>query len=119
MLKNEEVLLTKGTQRRDIVSIYDAVDAIVFAMEYGLKGYHELPIGTGEAPEIRDLMLYIKNVTKSCSTLVFGAFPTRDGECDCIADPHIMTEMGFVYRFTWKEGIWDMIENIKKTYFDI
>ena len=114
MLNDEDVKLTKGTQRRDIVSIYDVVEAIMFVIDYGLKGFHELPVGTGEAPEIRDLMGYIKDVTNSNSNLKFGAIPMRNGEQDCIADSQIMTNMGFEYRYPWKKGIADMVEHIKK-----
>lgn len=113
MFKNEDIDLTLGTQKRDIVSIYDVEQAILCAIKANIKGYYEVFVGTGEAPTIRELLGYIKEEIGSSSKLRFGAVPMRQGEPDCIADISNLTSIGYICKYKWKDGIKEMIEEMK------
>lgn len=112
MLKNEELLVTEGTQHRDIISSYDVIGVIKCALNAQLTGYHEIPVGTGEAPSIREILEYMKQKTKSESKICFGAVPMRNGEPDCVADTTKLKEIGYVCKYSWKEGIDKMIKEV-------
>lgn len=113
MFQNKDIDLTVGTQKRDIVSIYDVEKAILCAIGARIKGYYEIFVGTGEAPTIRELLLYIKEETGSISELKFGTIPMRAGEPDCIADITNLTKIGYICRYKWKDGIREMIKEMK------
>lgn len=110
--KNKELRITMGTQRRDIVAIQDVVRAILFAIEQEPEGYHEIPVGTGTAPSIREIVEFIHYTTRSSSQMLFGAVPMRAGEPDCVADIRILKEMGFSCKWSWKSGLEKMIEEM-------
>lgn len=114
MLQNEDINLTMGTQKRDIVSIDDVVGAVLCAIAAGVKGFREIPVGTGEAPTIRDILTYIKKETVSVSNLNFGAIPMRRGEPDCVADTTELFDIGYKCRYDWKQGIKKMIREVKE-----
>ena len=109
---NEDIKITLGTQHRDIIAIQDVVDAIFFVINYGLKGYHEVPVGTGEAPSIREIVEFIYQATNSKSQIYFGAIPMRENEPDCIADISKLNGMGFNCKWPWKIGLQKMIQEM-------
>lgn len=115
MLRNEDIDLTIGTQKRDIVSIDDVVGAILCAIVAGVEGFREVSVGTGEAPTIRDILMYIKEETASTSNLKFGTIPLRRGEPDCIADTAELLSIGYKCRYDWKQGIRKMIREVKES----
>jgi len=47
MLAGEELLLTEGTQKRDIIYISDLCAALRLVLEAPLNGYHDIPAGSG------------------------------------------------------------------------
>ncbi len=111
--RNNEILnVTIGTQHRDIIAIQDVVRAILFTIEYGIKGYNEIPVGTGEAPSIREIVEFIHDVTQSQSHICFGSVPMRANEPDCVADITKLKAMGFVCQHSWKAGLQKMIQDI-------
>ncbi len=114
MSKNEDIDLTLGTQKRDIVSIYDVENAILCAIHAKIEGYHEICVGTGEAPTIRTLLTYIKTEIGSTSDLKFGVVPMRSGEPDCIADTLELKNIGYECKYGWKQGIRKMIEEMRE-----
>lgn len=116
MLKNEPLELTAGTQRRDIVTIEDVVEAILFVIRLNSNGYQEFSVGTGEGPSVREVLTYAHEVIGSASKLDFGAIPMRQGESDCIANPLELTQLGFTYKYDWKSGISKMIHEMEKRY---
>ena len=118
MLQNQDMDLTIGTQKRDIVSIHDVVSAMLCIIRAEIEGYCEIPVGTGEAPTIRDITTYIKRECGSRSNLNFGIFPMRKGEPDCIADIAKLTDIGYRCKYSWKQGIREMIKEIRENQFD-
>ncbi|HBA68295.1 MAG TPA: hypothetical protein DDY31_16445 [Lachnospiraceae bacterium] len=109
---NNELRITLGTQRRDIIAIQDVVRAILFTIEYVPKGYNEIPVGTGTAPSIREIVEFIHSVTNSDSEMLFGAVPMREGEPDCVADTGKLAGMGFSCKWSWKPGLEKMINEM-------
>lgn len=109
---NEDLKITLGTQRRDIIAIQDVVDAIIFIINSAPKGYHEISVGTGQAPSIREIVEFIYQITNSKSKVYFGAVPMRENEPDCIADISKLEDMGFRCKWNWKAGLQKMIQEM-------
>ena len=112
MLKGEAIDTTIGTQHRDIISVDDICKAVLLIMHSELHGYWEIPIGTGVAPSVSDLIDYIWRETDSKSKVNKGAVPMRDNEPDCIADTTVISNLGDWKPVPWKKGIKDMIDTI-------
>lgn len=106
MQKNEDVLLTEGYQKRDLVRIEDVVDIIdnLICSEY-VKGYKVLPIGSGENHTIREIMSYMKNQIKSNSDLKFGAVESRENEPDTLADISWYKEINYKNIYNFWDGL--------------
>lgn len=111
-IANEPLEVTAGTQHRDIIAIQDVVRAILHIINQGISGYCEVPVGTGEAPTIREIIEFIHTTAESKSDIRFGAVPMRPGEPDCVADITKLTEMGFSCQFNWKAGLREMIREM-------
>ena len=106
MQKNEPVLLTEGTQKRDFIHIDDVTRGIMTLIKQPfLLKYMDIPLGTGNAPTIRELVEYLHELLKSQSELRFGAIPGRAGEPDCIADTTLMKQYGIEITCQWQEGL--------------
>ena len=107
LIKNEDVLLTEGDQRRDIIYIGDVIDALEYILNYieNDYGYNEIPLGTGEGPTIREIIEYMAQITESQSNLLFGKIKKRPGEPNSIADMNIMNKMGWNVQYGWKSGL--------------
>ena len=112
MFRGEDIDMTAGTQHRDIISIRDVVQAIMMVVSAQLTGYWEIPIGTGVAPSISEVLDYMWDLTGRKSKLNKGAIPMRDKEPDCVADMSVIESIGLWSPIPWKEGIKDMIEEI-------
>ena len=110
MYQGEPLLLTVGTQKRDLIYIDDVYNAIMFAVNGGVSGYQIIPVGTGDAPVIREIILYIHDLLHSQSELRFGAVPMRVDEPDCVADITLLSSLGFKARYHWKDGLKRMLE---------
>lgn len=110
--RNETIELTPGTQHRDFIHIDDVVDNIINMTKkiHGMDGYEEIPLGSGEAPTIREVMEYLKDITHSESELRFGAIPFRKNEPDCIADLSKLKSIGGSIKYTWKTGLKTLVE---------
>lgn len=112
MLRGEDIDMTVGSQHRDIISIQDVVQAIMMVISAQLTGYWEIPIGTGVAPSLSEVMDYMWNLTGRKSKLNKGAIPMRAKEPDCVADVSVIKGIGQWSPMPWKKGIKDMIEDI-------
>ena len=112
MLNGEDVETTIGTQHRDIISVSDVVNAISMVISAGLAGYREIPVGTGEAPSISEIIDFMWEMTGRKSQIKKGAIPMRFNEPDCVADVSILRSIGEWSPIRWKEGIKDMIDTI-------
>lgn len=120
LLQNEDVLLTKGLQKRDFIYITDVVDNVLMLMNRKTStGYAEVPIGTGEAASIREVVEYLHVITKSRSKLVFGAISRGCDEPDTVADKQAMLQWGIKTRYQWKEGMEHMTQCIREKSYTI
>lgn len=115
MCNNDKIELTVGTQKRDIVYIDDVIAAIVFIIHCKkLQGFQVLPVGSGNAPQIYEVINYLRDLLKSNSELQFGAVPMRAGEPDCVADMSVLRTLGFEIKYQWKDGLKKMLEEEKR-----
>lgn len=104
--------LTTGTQHRDFVWIHDVVDALLFcaAISFREKHYLEIPMGSGVAPEIREIVTFLKEQLGSRSELCFGAVPMRENEPDLCADLTLLQSLGYNRKpLSWKQGLLKLI----------
>ena len=111
LMADEPVKLTEGTQKRDIIHIDDVVHnlkRVIFDIDE--SGYHDIPLGTGDAPTIREITDYLKRVCNSRSDLIYGAIPMRPGEPDSVADVELMRRYGIKTEINWKDGLRSMCE---------
>lgn len=102
---NEDIDLTEGTQRRDFIYVKDAINGLVKILDCNLKGYHDIPLGSGDWVSIKELIEYLKTVTNSKSILNFGALEKRKNEPESIADLALMHSIGFEVEYDWKLGM--------------
>lgn len=105
MKGNQDVLLTEGNQRRDIVHIEDVCQAVCLIMKSQLKGYCDIPVGTGEGHTVKEIAEYLQSELNSSSRLLFGAVPMRKNEPDSIADISLLEKLGYRIRYPWKKGL--------------
>lgn len=111
MRQGLDILLTEGQQHRDFIYIEDVVRNLVELI--GIKnksGYHDIPLGSGEAPTIRELMEFLKENLHSESKLLFGAVPMRTNEPDSVADKEIMGRYGIQIRWPWRKGMLHLLK---------
>lgn len=110
----ENVKTTLGTQRRDIISAIDVVEAIVLVMSANLKGYYNIPVGTGVSPYISEVVDFIWEETGRKGIVSKGAVPMRPDEPDCTADISFLKSLGEWNPLDWKTGIRRMISEVKR-----
>ncbi len=115
MIRGEEVDTTIGTQHRDIIAAEDIVKAIEIVVESDLSGFNEIPIGTGEAPSISEIVDYIWNETGRKSKVNKGVVPMRPDEPDCVADISVISSISKWNPIHWKEGLKQMIYAMRTT----
>ena len=114
MLLGRDVRVTLGTRRRDVIAVQDVVEAILAVFHSKLHGYQEIPVGTGTAPTISELVDYIWQKTGMQSQVYKGAIPMRDNEPDCVAELEKLNEIMDWKPVQWQEGIANMIEEIQR-----
>ena len=113
MLNGDSVDTTLGTQHRDIISADDILKAIMLVINSDLDGFYEIPIGTGEAPAISEVIDFIWESTGKKSKLNKGAVPMRENEPDCLANTQIIKSIGNWNPVPWKQGILSMIKTME------
>lgn len=109
MLKGDTINMTLGTQKRDIIYVDDVVDAIMLVIKSDLHGYNEIPVGTGIAPRISEIVDYIWLETGRKSIVNKGIIPMRLGEPDSVADTSKIQKLGEWKPMNWMKGIRKMI----------
>lgn len=111
LMDNQDIDMTTGEQHRDFIYISDVVDGIIRLIENQQPaGYADVSLGTGEAPSIREIVEYLRDISHSTSTIHFGAIPKRKHEPDSVADRENMSRFGIVPAFSWKEGMKKLVE---------
>ncbi len=113
MLMGREVNITLGTQKRDIIWVEDIVNAVTMVIHANIPGYHEISVGTGNAPSVAEIVEYIWEETGYCSKLNKGAISMREHEPDCVADTSFLSGIGKWDPVDWKTGIHRMIEDVR------
>lgn len=113
-LKHNEtsIDLTAGEQLRDFIYYEDILDAYELVMHKADQisaRFANYQVGSGEHISIKDLMLLLKKITGSTSTLNFGAVPYRENEL-MISE----TDIEPLRQLGWKPKH-NIIEGLKKT----
>ena len=109
--KNEPLDLTIGTQRRDFVFIDDVLHVYDAVLNRDFEeDYIEIPVGTGEAPSVREVVEYLKELIGSESELHFGAVPMRREEPDSHCDIKMLQNIGVQPLVKWKTGLKIILE---------
>ena len=111
-LKNNiDIQLTQGEQFRDFIYVEDVVNAIILLVnKKDIPLYIDLPLGTGDAPSVKELVLYLKKLLKSKSKLLFGAIPLRPNEPSSYANLALYKLLGGKIKYSWKEGFKVMLK---------
>lgn len=111
MKNNEDIPLTQGEQLRDFVYINDVINAVMLvATKKDVPPYMDVPLGSGNAPSIKELVIYIKELMNSKSDLQFGKVPLRPNEPSSFANLALYKMLGGKIEYNWKEGIKTMLE---------
>ena len=113
MINGEIVETTVGTQKRDIIAAEDILKAINMVIYSDINGYNEIPVGTGVAPTISEIVDYIWEETGKKSEVRKGAVPMRNNEPDCVADTTLLGSLGEWNPTPWKIGIKNMIKQME------
>jgi len=115
---NEDLLLTEGIQKRDFIFIDDVIDVLLFLIDYKGKDIlaeseYNIPVGTGIAPSIKEIILFLHNEIHSKSILKFGAVKMRDNEPSTKTDISVLRKLGFSKPLThWQDGMKKLIGSI-------
>lgn len=110
-LKSNEpqIDLTLGEQQRDFVYIDDVVNAYLTLIEKNdliIEPYTSFQVCTNQLISIKELMILLKDLTKSSSTLNFGAVPYRVNELlHSETDNTALRALGWKPNYTIKEGL--------------
>ena len=116
---NQELLLTEGIQKRDFIFIDDVIEILLFLIDnketeiLAESGYN-IPVGTGIAPSIREIILFLKDEINSKSIIKFGAIKMRNNEPSTKADLSVLMKLGFKKQLTkWQDGMKKVIGSIQ------
>ena len=108
LLSNKPSLkLTLGEQKRDFVYVDDVAKAFYQALihQHLLPKFEEFGIGHGYSISIKEAVEYLKNITKSTTSLEFGALPYRENEMmDSYATISSNDKIGWKAMIDWRDG---------------
>lgn len=115
-ISNSELNLTIGTQKRDFIFINDVVNAyqVIIKNMFKLDDFEVIPLGSGNAPSVREFVEMVHELSRSKSRLKFGAIPMRSSELmySC-ANTSRLNELGWMVYYPLEIGI---IETLKPHY---
>lgn len=108
-LNKKNIPLTLGTHKRDFIFIDDLINAIILIfdnLDKVEKGYSDISIGSGDSVTIKDLVVLMKDITKSTSHLDFGAIELRENEpIELRSDNTLLKNLGWSPKIDIKEGL--------------
>jgi len=107
-LSGDKLALTDGLQQRDFIFIDDVVAAYKVLIENiaKLDTFETVPVGSGVAPTVRELVEMIHTCSLSKSSLEFGAVAMRENELmySC-ADICRLKQLGWQPAYSLEAGI--------------
>ncbi len=92
---NQNLELTNGEQKRDFIYIDDVVEGIYCIWKAGLIGIHSIPLGSGESISIKELVIYLKDLTNSTSLLQYGKIEKANEKIETKANLEQIEKLGF------------------------
>jgi len=118
LLQNKELNLTNCEQKRDFISIEDVLSAMVTILENlhsFPRKFSEVEIGSGKAISLKEIILMIKEATKSSSVINLGAISLRKNEpMELCADLMQMKKLNWQPKVSIEQGIADVISKNKQ-----
>ncbi|MCE1190089.1 MAG: NAD-dependent epimerase/dehydratase family protein [Ignavibacteria bacterium] len=112
MLRGEKKIdLTAGIQKRDFVYFEDVLKAYDVIIEYlnnsgTQNGYYEFEAGSPEVWTLKEIVLYIKEITGSATELNFGAVPYRENEVmESHSNTDSLQQLGWQPMVPLREGL--------------
>ena len=117
LARGETLEATEGSQHRDYIVTDDVVDMLSFlALSDTLtEDFYSVPVGTGTAPAIREILDFLKQETGSGSKILYGARPMRKDEPSTCADLSMLRKLGYGREpVSWRDGMRMMINKITK-----
>lgn len=108
---NDTLYLTEGYQKRDYIHVNDVVDVLLYLANCCIsfdeqRNFITVPVGTGIAPSIREIITFLKLYMNSDSVLNFGSVPLRPNEPNTMADLTILRNLGYNKEFIlWQQGM--------------
>lgn len=127
LIKNEEISLTHGHQKRDLIYIDDVVDSYLKVISVLDKienpYFKDLEIGSGHSIELRCFIEIMKTTLKSSSVLHYGTINYRDDEIMNSFANDSLQKFGLQHNIelnfrSVNEGIKDMLEYHQKVLKD-
>lgn len=115
MVKGEKLEVTQGMQKRDYILVQDVVDILMFLATCNtfVENYVEIPVGSGVAPSIREILGFLHSQIHSASEIVYGAKPMRKNEPSTCADLSVLRALGYNKPLTyWQDGMKLMIREV-------
>ena len=95
---DKEILLTKGTQKRDFIHVHDFLSAVDVILEYlnVIPNNEKFEVGLGTAVSIRNFVELTRRLIGSPTKLDFGAIKTRANEVEFLeADTKKLKALGW------------------------
>ncbi len=117
LLANKDLDVTEGTQHRDYVSTEDVINILGFltTADSLTDSYYDIPLGSGTAPSIREILEFLKQECHSDASLRFGAVAARPHEPSTRADLTMLRKLGYNKNTVfWKDGMIAMIKELNK-----
>lgn len=109
----EKIQMTAGEQKRDFVFVNDVVKAFLCAIKNHtvLSQFEEFGIGTGTSTSIKEVVVYLKEITGSKSNLGFGELQYRENEImNSNADTSKNVKIKWQAETDWKDGLQKTVE---------
>ena len=115
IVKNTDFIdMTDGLQKRDFIyleDVFQAFNIVLNELTNIKEQFKEFEIGTGTAYSIKELVLLIKEISKSNTVFNFGTVPQREGEImESFADNAELKKLGWEINTTIKEGMSKVID---------
>ena len=105
LLQNRVMKCTHGNQRRDFLHVQDAASAFVALLDSSVVG--EVNISSGEAYQLREIILAAANILNSSDLIQFGAITPKAGDPTLVAGDNgrLSNEVGWSPFYKIEDGL--------------